>query len=305
MAKWGGIGIAVLTLVNSSITIVHRFVMPILTPELTMMISNIAVGGVVGLIFGWMRELDKKARTHYQKTTVLNRTLRHNLRNDVNVMLGQIELIENDLEGGSNPRLETLKRKTKDLQRIGDHARHVQEVLERSDSHLSPTDVVPVIQETIATLQQQYEGVEIQFATPDEVLIRGDHHLKVLFTNVIENAIEHNDRPDRKVWISVTNPSHTTMVEIKIDDNGPGLPEHEKTTLARGEETQLKHSNGTGLWVVQWLVSDYGGTVTFEENSPRGTSVRINLPESNNCKSTDNEQSQQEPKEAESPPIPS
>ena len=74
------------------------------------------------------------------------------------------------------------------------------------------------------------------------------------------------DRPDEGV------------VEIRVADEGPGIPEMERAVLLRGAETPLEHMEGLGLWFVNWTVSASGGTVEVVGNDPQGTVVVVSLP---------------------------
>jgi len=47
--------------------------------------------------------------------------------------------------------------------------------------------------------------------------------------------------------------------------------------LTEGEETDLEHSSGLGLWLVYWFVEQSDGRLSFAENDPRGTVARIDL----------------------------
>jgi sensor histidine kinase regulating citrate/malate metabolism len=66
--------------------------------------------------------------------------------------------------------------------------------------------------------------------------------------------------------------------ELRVADEGPGFGEIDRAALARGEETQLEHSSGLGLWLVRWTVTSSGGTLSIEEREPRGTVVTVGLP---------------------------
>jgi K+-sensing histidine kinase KdpD len=48
--------------------------------------------------------------------------------------------------------------------------------------------------------------------------------------------------------------------------------------LQRGRETSLEHASGLGLWLVHWIVTESGGSVSFEEREPRGSVVELTLP---------------------------
>ena len=68
-------------------------------------------------------------------------------------------------------------------------------------------------------------------------------------------------------------------VEIRVSDNGRGIPE-----IIRGQlfEPFISHGkeNGTGLGltVVQKIIQDHGGEVVVEKTSPEGTIFRLLLP---------------------------
>jgi Signal transduction histidine kinase len=66
-------------------------------------------------------------------------------------------------------------------------------------------------------------------------------------------------------------------VEITVTDNAIGIPEHEWESIERGEETQLQHGSGLGLWVVHWTVSLLGGEVRIE-GAEKGTQMVLTLP---------------------------
>jgi signal transduction histidine kinase len=117
--------------------------------------------------------------------------------------------------------------------------------------------------------------------TPDSVYARADDRLKTALIELIENGIIHNDQPTPEITI-ITRQSDEEQtgrwIEIVIIDNGPGIPDHEQKTIETGEETPLQHGTGLGLWIVHWTVSLFGGEVTLEDNSPRGTRVVLSLP---------------------------
>jgi signal transduction histidine kinase len=69
----------------------------------------------------------------------------------------------------------------------------------------------------------------------------------------------------------------TSDVEIVVEDDGPGIPDHQVAVLEEGAETPLLHGNGIGLWLVHWAVGTLRGDVEFER-IPDGSRVRIRVP---------------------------
>ena len=48
--------------------------------------------------------------------------------------------------------------------------------------------------------------------------------------------------------------------------------------LAAGTERPLRHGQGIGLWLVNWVVTEAGGRVSVEDREPTGTVVEAALP---------------------------
>lgn len=71
------------------------------------------------------------------------------------------------------------------------------------------------------------------------------------------------------------------MVAVHFTDNGPGLPQTEIEAIqARRakEASQVLHSNGLGLWFVDWVVTQSGGSLLVDVSDLEGTRVTPYLP---------------------------
>jgi len=72
-----------------------------------------------------------------------------------------------------------------------------------------------------------------------------------------------------------------TNAEIRIADNGPGLPENGLQTMLqpfeRGQVSKALRGNGLGLAIAQAIVHFHGGDIRLINNSP-GLTVAIQLP---------------------------
>ena len=113
---------------------------------------------------------------------------------------------------------------------------------------------------------------------PDAQRVLGDDSLGIALEQLVTNAVEHNDTDKPTVWVTLSDGDRPGWVSIEIADDGPGIPEHERSVLTAGEETKLRHGSGLGLWVVHWVVTRYGGELSFEERPEGGSLVRIDLP---------------------------
>ncbi|WP_226004288.1 PAS domain S-box protein [Natrinema salinisoli] len=213
----------------------------------------------------------RKEREQYLQ--VLNRVLRHNLRNDLTVVIGYAELLCDRLEDRDLTAAATTLRETAtDLARTSEKTRAIQYALDR-DGDLQPVDVAATVEDAIDT-------VEIGDATIS-VTTTGDYHawadpgLELVVDNLLENAVRHTGAAPT---VEVTVERDDEGIRLSIDDDGPGIPPAE-IAVVTGESdiTQLTHSSGLGLWLVRWMVDSYGGSISFARSPLGGSRVDIVL----------------------------
>lgn len=221
-------------------------------------------------------------RLRKQQVDVLNRILRHNLKNGMNVIQGRAELLRESLgDDESQTHVQAIERRADAMESLGDKAETVRSLFENEFSTETATNVTELVSDVVTTVSEEYSTASFDVDDSDPLYVRADSRLKVAVKELLDNAVVHNDQPKPEVTVT-TRPSREKQseqwIDIEIVDNGPGIPDQELETIKQGEETPLQHGTGLGLWIVYWTVSLYGGEVTFVDNSPRGTGVVLNLP---------------------------
>lgn len=226
---------------------------------------------------GVLRDITDRKRRE-QGRMVLNRVLRHNVRNRLNVVMGHAESLASDATNEIPSELEAIITAAEDLIQLSDKARQVDEALTADKTTLEPTEIVSTITQRCQYVQQQNDHVELTVKAPDTVWVRADYRVELLIDNLLENAIEHADRDTPTIDVSVHHASSDDTVELRVADDGPGIPTVEIQSLLHGEETSLIHGSGLGLWLVKWLTEWYGGDLQFDDRTPRGTVVTVRFP---------------------------
>jgi PAS domain S-box-containing protein len=221
-------------------------------------------------------------RLRKQQLDVLNRVLRHNLKNGMNVIQGRAELLRESLgDDESQAHVRAIERRSDAMESLGDKAETVRSLFEKEVSAETATNVTELVSDIVTTVSEEYSTASFDLDGSDPLYVRADSRLKLAVKELLDNAVVHNDQPEPEVTVT-TRPSREKQserwIDIEIVDNGPGIPDQELETIKQGEETPLQHGTGLGLWIVYWTVSLYGGEVTFVDNSPRGTGVVLNLP---------------------------
>lgn len=213
---------------------------------------------------------DQKRRE--QRLQVLNRVLRHDLRNAMNVVVGHADTLES---GAESPAVAAaaIRRRSEQLLDRSRKARIVERVLDVDTRTVHRVDVADLVADRCTVAHEAYPELNVSLDRPDEpVWITASSLLDVAVDNLLENVAAHVDDPRVRVTVR-----HGDPVTVSVRDWGPGIPDAELDVLDRDRETQLEHTSGLGLWLVSWVVRDAGGDVSFR-TLPDGTEVTLTLP---------------------------
>lgn len=206
-----------------------------------------------------------------QMLLVLNRLLRHNLRNTLNVVIGRTEQLEVD----ENSDAETVTEACEQLLTLSDRARMTEKLLTRGvTDHGAPVDIVTIVERQVTDFQDEYPGATVTLDLPESAFAAVDPDFPMAVEELLTNVGEHAG-PQVHVVIAVRQLDDT--VSLTIHDDGDGIPTDEQQVLS-GERriSPLHHSGGLGLWLVDWIISQSGGRVELRCES--GTTVRITVP---------------------------
>ncbi|TQQ83239.1 HAMP domain-containing histidine kinase [Halonotius terrestris] len=236
--------------------------------------ENDSIPAIDGLI---LTARDVTDQHHFeQRRQVMNRILRHDLRNDMNVVVGHAEMLCDSDDRVVASHAETIRKKALSLVNLGDKVRTIDKQLHGVERDLRQVHLSQIVREEIDELHGQYPSVIIR-SRIEEASIIGNTLVRIAISNVLDNSIVHNDNSCPEIEIDVTHRTETGRVEVEIRDNGPGIPEGEKRAITNEAETPLEHISGLGLWLVKWIVDGMDGTLSITENSPRGTVVTLSF----------------------------
>jgi len=219
-------------------------------------------------------------RRREQRLAVLNRVLRHNLRNDLNVVQGYLDVARERSDDPSvEEMLQTAAAKTSTLTELGEKARRIDQVMQSDGSATEAVAVAALLDDVAADLRAAYPDGRIRVDVPEDLHLRANALLlEGVFTDLAENALEHNDadHPEVEVLLRESD-AGDGRATFEVRDNGPGVPDYELDVLTEAGETALEHGSGLGLWLVRWGVELLGGDLRFDADEA-GTTVILELP---------------------------
>jgi len=217
-----------------------------------------------------------------RRISVLNRVLRHNIRTELNVAAGRLDMITEDLSPDQREHVEAARDRTANVIEFAEQARYVEETIQASDRSVG-VSAAAIVERAVDDARGTYPTATIEYEPPPAdmdtaVDVVDDGLLEMAILEVIENAVEHHDEATPSVTVSCqqVNKSDRDIVEVRIVDDGPGIPPAEVQVLERGYETSMEHTSGLGLWLVHWIVHQSNGQVTIDGGSG-GTAVSLEL----------------------------
>ena len=181
-------------------------------------------------------------------------------------------------------KLQLALMKDKDLSKkmsldINEMEKMLNEYLQFTSSNYQEKNETFNVSELIASIISQYDNTNISMKLIPRIYMDGKKNLiQRSINNLIDNAIKHAT----KINLNLSKKNNNIL--IIIDDDGPGIPEHERENVfkpfykmdkSRGES---KSSVGLGLSITSDAIKSHGGNIILERSPLNGLRVKIFLP---------------------------
>jgi signal transduction histidine kinase len=208
-------------------------------------------------------------RSNQQRRNVLVRLLRHNLRNKVDVIRAHAELLSDQPERGKQ-----IANSARELATTSETVTEMDQLLSQEHIGRERIEIGALTQEVGNQVADDFGGIVTVDAEP-VTLYTDREAVRTIVAELVSNGMKHAEMDEPPVRISVRASAEHAV--ITIEDEGPGIPEQEYAVLGSMEQSQLHHGRGLGIWMVQWIVTRLGGTLSFDADSS-GTVVTARLP---------------------------
>jgi signal transduction histidine kinase len=226
---------------------------------------------------GGFNDLSETLAQRRTEVIVLNRVLRHNLRNAMTVVVGNADRIAQRADDETTrDEADRIRRRGESLLELADHARAVEASLGARPEETTARPAADIVADVAATVHEEFPDSDVRTAGPDErVSVPSGDLLLVVLDELARNAVTHNDAPEPTVEIDAAVDEGT--VRFTVADDGPGMPPVEQRVLTESfVETPTQHGAGLGLWLVTWLVHWADGEIDVAVDD--GTTVTVIVP---------------------------
>ncbi|MFC7227604.1 PAS domain S-box protein [Salinirubellus salinus] len=241
--------------------------------EVTVTPVHDADGDVTHFV-GFQRDVTERKRRE-TLVSVLNRVLRHNLRNDMTVVRGHAALLASEYDGPVAESGETIAETAEELVALSEKARTLEQVAD-DPGDPAERDPVTVAESVVDRVREQYPEADIAVRTAAESVppVLGTDRLERALFEVVENAAQHAGAASTVRVVVATDDDGVT---VRVSDEGPGLASNERAVLDGRSETPLEHGTGLGLWLANWIVTGIGGELEVVDPEGEGTTLEVGL----------------------------
>ncbi len=188
-----------------------------------------------------------------------------------------LTVVTNAAAANSPDLAETVLREAATMRRQVDHHLARARAIGRRASAQARSDVWPSLQAVERAVSRLHDQVTVDLAGDKNATVRVERQdLDEMLGNLIENGAKYGGG---RVFVTVeTTPE---CVEIQVEDDGPGIPEEERSTIFdRGARLDTgKPGTGLGLAIVRDVAKIYEGSVHLEASEDLGGLLaRLKLP---------------------------
>ena len=162
---------------------------------------------------------------------------------------------------------------------INEMEKMLNEYLQFAKSSFQEKDEMFNLTELINEIIKKYDNENISTNLIDRIYFNGRKNLiKRCINNLIDNATKYG----KKVKIELNK--NNNNIFIKIDDDGPGIPEKEYENVFKPfykinkGRADSKSSVGLGLSIASDIIRSHGGNINLEKSKMNGLGVKIFLP---------------------------
>lgn len=207
-------------------------------------------------------------RVRDQQLAVLRRVLRHDLRNDLTVVLGYARSIAEATEAPrTREAAEAVVEATADLRGIAASAGRLETVTDAPGPSTIGDSLARVRREVAATVPGE---VEIDAPTPAASV---DGRIAVALEELCRTLVDRGAATSVRLRSDVDGPDVHVVVESDAT-----LPDQQCAALEGRRETQLRHATGLSAWIARWAVRAAGGTLRPGTTDDGGTRITLTVP---------------------------
>ena len=218
-----------------------------------------------------------RLRRNIDQRTELLAGVSHDLRTPLTRMKLELAILDKEID------VANLKSDVQDMVNMIDG--YLAFARNQDTEQATETQLNAILDDVVQNVRRQGYNIELDIADLDPLPLRRNS-FKRCITNLVDNAIRYtaNEKNNDSPRISISACQKAGLIEIAVDDNGPGIPPNQRENAFRPFhrlESARSHSNagvGLGLTIARDIVRSHGGDVKLLDSPKGGLRAIIELP---------------------------
>ena len=209
-----------------------------------------------------------------EREDFLHSLLRHDVGNKNQLIKGYLELArEQDPSDEVKNFIDKAEHVAGDSIEIIEKVRKLRKI--ERDEEIEQMNLSSVIDKAISEKSNQLQEKDIDIKREGcDCKIKGGQLLEELFSNLIENSIQHADCDK----IKVSSRTEGDKCVVTVEDDGVGISEElKKKIFEKGFKEGENAGTGLGLYMVKEIAESYGGSVDVNESEIGGVRFIVRL----------------------------
>lgn len=213
--------------------------------------------GEVTHFLGVQRDITERVRNQ-QRLAVLNRILRHNVRNKMNVIRGYADAIVQG-EADAADAAVRIRNAADELFTISEQIREFDTVAHVGEETTEAVNLTAVIREGVDALREEAPAAEVTVRAPGPLPITAHSTLRAALHDLLYQLGECAF-PEAEIDVRYADQD----VLLEVVDRGAAISQADLELVDSHAETPLEHLQGLELWLLRWAVEQSGGEFTVE-----------------------------------------
>lgn len=238
-------------------------------------LSFTLLGAALGYLYGSIREKMEELMYANGVKELLIDILHHDLATPLSTARLNAELY---IKKRKDEYMQRLIKALDDMQRIITESRNFARI-ESTEDIFKSVDLVKIIEDAIdeVTPLAEEKNLKIKFYPKGKAMAEVSGTFRLAITNLLTNAIKYTP-PGSEVRVDIQDRVNSYV--IAVADQGEGIPEDKKAIIFRRFERLPSAVKGTGLGlaIVKRVVDVHSGRAWVEDNKPRGSIFKIEIP---------------------------
>jgi signal transduction histidine kinase len=215
----------------------------------------------------------------------------HSLRGPLKSITGLNTIVKQAVQCGNEDPLKYIELIDQSVNKLESLLMQFEQFLETSKSTFTvePVRLNDIVNEVLTSVQAsgRASGIDIDIQIDAQDSLYTDHSaVRLVLSNLLENAVIFRDDKKANNKISVTIKVTRACASINVVDNGIGIASEAQAKIFdlfyRGSEKSI--GSGVGLYLVQQVLKNLGGTISFHSSEDSGSNFFVWMPNQSNVK---------------------